>query len=90
MKKVLVAVSALMLSTNLLFAGQAGSGGVDRVYDGGNKSPNGSIIYIIKCNSGGSTNAFSKGGRWYDGSGFGYSDRYSGISINELAQELCN
>lgn len=85
----IVVFSSITISSAM--AGDIGSGGVAETYDGGYKNTEGNPIYIIKCNSGGSSSASQKSdGRWYDGSEYSHSDRYKGMSLSQFANEMCN
>lgn len=92
MKSTLLAIAVFSsIAISSAMAGDIGSGGVAETYDGGYKNTEGGPIYIIKCNSGGSSSAFQKSdGRWYDGSGYSHSDRYKGMSLSQFANEMCN
>ena len=69
--------------------GILGSGGVRESYFGGYKSSKGHKIYIIKCNDGGSGNAFYEDGYWKDGTGSNYGGKYRGMSLDSFAKVAC-
>ncbi len=63
---------------------------VKEVYDGGRKSSDGFIIYIVRCNSGRSTSTFRDNkGWWKDSGGSNFGEKYRYLSNHEFAVKYC-
>lgn len=75
-----------VLSATQIAAGQIGSGGVSAIKKNGSIAGNPS--YSIRCTSGSGV-VIRKGRSWTDSSGYTYSDRLWGLSLEELAEKLC-
>lgn len=69
-----------------IFAGQIGSGGVYAIKNNGKIAGNPS--WSIRCNSGSGV-VIRKDGKWTDGSGYSYSDRMWGLSLEDFADKMC-
>lgn len=80
-----VFVLALSIATPS-FAGQIGSGGVKAIKNNGKISGNPS--WSIRCYSGSGV-VIRKGAKWTDSSGYSYSDRLWGLSLEDFAKKMC-
>ena len=86
MKTITLTVLAASFFATVSFAGQIGSGGVSSIKNNGNIAGNPS--YSIRCNSGSGV-VIRKSNKWADSSGYTYSDRLWGLSLKDLAAEMC-
>lgn len=69
---------------------QQNTRGVKEYYDGGYKSSKGFPIFKFVCNNGNARSAFKdESGRWLDGTGQPYGDRYRNLTPERFAQEGC-
>ena len=66
------------------------SGGMKKIYNGGYKSSDGHIIYIVKCNNGRSTSAFKdSSGWWRDSGGSKMGEKYRNLSKQSFGAKYC-
>lgn len=64
--------------------------GLKEVYNGGYKSSQGNIMYIVKCNSGRSVSAFKdNSGWWKDSGGSKMGERYRNLSPQDFGEKYC-
>jgi hypothetical protein len=67
------------------------SKGVKEIYNGGSKSSQGHIIYIIKCHSGSGTSAYQDSNDWWnDSGGSNFGERYRRLSKQDFGNKYCN
>ena len=66
------------------------SGGLKEMYNGGYKSSQGNIIYIVRCNDGRKISAFKdSSGWWKDGSGSKLGEKYRHLSNQAFGNKYC-
>ena len=84
MNKLLVGTLAVGIFATSVWAS------VKKVYVG--SRPNGVPYYVVECTNGNSYNSIhQENGYWHRGTVMSnMGDRYKGLSINEVAEKLCN
>ena len=85
--KMIFSFTLVFMSASISYAGQIGSGGVERIVDNGRID--GDASYRIECNSGGERIVRRRNNKWTDSLGNTFSNRLWNKSLKDFAKEMC-